>query len=415
MHKPHAAWWCPLPVQRVAEMGSDMKTAQEFKIGSRGFDPDFVSDLRSATLAPPETPLALPYRAFWDGQLFEAEISEVFARDWILACREQEIPNPGDYRSITIGGEPVVVVRGKDRALRAMSNVCRHRGTMIVEGYGAAQRLECPYHAWTYGLDGKLLGTPYHGNVAIDKERNCLPTYQVDTWGGLVFVSMADDVEPLSDRLRGLERLTERYVPSRYVPLFRRRGRDFEVAANWKQVFENAMESYHLFKVHPKTLNDVVPTKGFVPVGGSHRWGASEGGKALWTEPTGFDPPTVGQHECTHRVVVMIPPSMVALYDHLFLSYLVVDPVAIDRTVIRATMFVPRELADNDWTDMMTRAEGFTTEDVEIVGKVAAGNRSRSRHLGQLVEMERIVGHFHNYLGLRFFGESHSGVSGAGG
>ena len=415
MHKPHAAWWCPLPVQRVAEMGSDMKTAQEFKIGSRGFDPDFVSDLRSATLAPPETPLALPYRAFWDGQLFEVEVSELFARDWILACREQEIPNPGDYRSITIGGEPVVVVRGKDRALRAMSNVCRHRGTMIVEGYGAAQRLECPYHAWTYGLDGKLLGTPYHGNVAIDKERNCLPTYQVDTWGGLVFVSMADDVEPLSDRLRGLERLTERYVPSRYVPLFRRRGRDFEVAANWKQVFENAMESYHLFKVHPKTLNDVVPTKGFVPAGGSHRWGASEGGKALWTEPTGFDPPTVGQHECTHRVVVMIPPSMVALYDHLFLSYLVVDPVAIDRTVIRATMFVPRELADNDWTDMMTRAEGFTTEDVEIVGKVAAGNRSRSRHLGQLVEMERIVGHFHNYLGLRFFGESHSGVSGAGG
>ena len=415
MHNPHAAWCCPLPVQRGAEMGSDMKTAQEFKIGSRGFDPDFVSDLRSATLAPPETPLALPYRAFWDGQLFEVEVSEVFARDWILACREQEIPNPGDYRSITIGGEPVVVVRGKDRALRAMSNVCRHRGTMIVEGYGTAQRLECPYHAWTYGLDGKLLGTPYHGNVAIDKERNCLPTYQVNTWGGLVFVSMADDVEPLSDRLRGLERLTERYVPSRYVPLFRRRGRDFEVAANWKQVFENAMESYHLFKVHPKTLNDVVPTKGFVPVGGSHRWGASEGGKALWTEPTGFDPPTVGQHECTHRVVVMIPPSMVALYDHLFLSYLVVDPVAIDRTVIRATMFVPRELADNDWTDMMTRAEGFTTEDVEIVGKVAAGNRSRSRHLGQLVEMERIVGHFHNYLGLRFFGESHAGVSGVGG
>ncbi len=381
-------------------------------IGSGAFDPDFVSDLRSATLAPAQTPLALPYRAFWDRQLLDVEVSELFARDWILACREQEIPNAGDYRAITIGGEPVVVVRGEDKVLRAMSNVCRHRGTMIVEGYGEAQRLECPYHAWTYSLSGKLLGTPYHGNVAIDKDRNCLPTYQVDTWGGLVFVSMADDVEPLADRLRGLEVLTQPYAPSRYVPLFRRRGRDFEVAANWKQVFENAMESYHLFKVHPKTLNDVVPTRGFVPAGGSHRWGASEGGKALWTEPTGYDPPTVGQHERTHRVVVMIPPSMVALYDHLFLSYLVVDPVAVDRTVIRATMFVPREIADSDWSDMMARAEGFTTEDVEIVAKVSAGNRSRSRHLGQLVEMERIVGHFHNYLGRRFFGEPHPGPTG---
>jgi phenylpropionate dioxygenase-like ring-hydroxylating dioxygenase large terminal subunit len=386
-------------------MVSDMGPAETATIGSRAFDPDFASDLRAATLAPAQTPLALPYRAFRDEQLLDVEVSELFARDWILACREQEIPKPGDYRAITIGGEPVLVVRGHDGALRAMSNVCRHRGTMIVEGYGTAQRLECPYHAWTYSLSGQLLGTPYHGNIAIDRERHCLPAYQVDTWGGLVFVCMAADAEPLGDRLQGLDKFTERYVPSRYVPLFRRRGRDFEVAANWKQVFENAMESYHLFKVHPKTLNDVVPTKGFVPVGGSHKWGASEGGKALWTEPTGYDPPSIGQHERTHRVVVMIPPSMVALYDHLFLSYIVVDPVAVDRTVIRATMFVPRELADSDWTDMMTRAEGFTTEDVEIVGKVFAGNRSRSRHLGQLVEMERIVGHFHNYLGLRFFGE----------
>jgi hypothetical protein len=110
----------------------------------------------------------------------------------------------------------------------------------------------------------------------------------------------------------------------------------------------------------------------------------------------------------------MIPPSRVALYDHLFLSYLVVDPVAIDRTVIRATMFVPHELADSDWSDMMARAEGFTSEDVEIVGKVYAGNRSRSRHLGQLVEMERIVGHFHNYLGLRFFGEPYLGLAESG-
>lgn len=382
-------------------------------IGSRSFDADFASDLRVATRAPAHRPLALPYRAFWDPGLMEVEIAELFRRDWVLACRESEIPNPGDYRAITVAGEPVVVLRGRDGELRALSNVCRHRGTMIVEGYGTGQRLECPYHAWTYSLDGKLLGTPYHGSAAIDKERHCLPIYQVSTWGGLVFVSLSPEAEPLADRLRGLEQLTERYVPSRYVPLFRRRGADFEVGANWKQVFENAMESYHLFKVHPKTLNDVVPTKGFVPAGGTDFWGASEGGKALWTEPTGFDPPPVGEQERTHRVVVMIPPSMVALYDHLFLSYLVVDPIAIDRTIIRATMFVPRELADSDWSDMMARAEGFTSEDVEIVGKVFAGNRSRSRHLGQLVEMERIVGHFHNYLARRLFGEASADPGGS--
>src|SRR5215472_13273615 len=107
MHKSRAPQPCRLAFQCVTEVASEMRATQEFRIGSRAFDPDFVSDLRSATLAPPENPLALPYRAFWDGQLFEVEVSELFARDWILACREQEIPNPGDYRSITIGGEPV--------------------------------------------------------------------------------------------------------------------------------------------------------------------------------------------------------------------------------------------------------------------------------------------------------------------
>jgi len=109
------------------------------------------------------------------------------------------------------------------------------------------------------------------------------------------------------------------------------------------------------------------------------------------------DPESVGEHERTHRLVVMIPPPSMALYDHQFLSATPSIPSA-SKDRDPGEHFVPREMVDHDWSEFMSRVECFTREDIDIIARVKAGNRSRSRHLGHLVEMERIVGDFHNYL-----------------
>jgi phenylpropionate dioxygenase-like ring-hydroxylating dioxygenase large terminal subunit len=361
-------------------------------------DAELASDLTSALSAPVEAGRALPNGAFHDPALLDLEVARLFRRDWVLVCREREVPSAGSYRAVTVGGEPVVVVRQEDGSIACLSNVCRHRGTAILEGFGRRQRLECPYHAWTYGLDGRHLGAPFVGDVVIDREHHSLPHYRVECWGGFVFVNLDDTAEPLAGRLADLGALTAPYEDARFEPYLRSTGADFEVDANWKLVYENAIESYHLFKVHPKTLNDVAPTKGFRFVAGSTRWAVCRGEKRLWTDPAPGEPPGIGDDERMHRLVVMIPPSMAAFYDSLFLSYFTVEPVSAERTRVRATVSVPEALVESGWSDLNDRVDAFTREDVEILKKVSDGTRSRSRHMGQLVEQERVIGCFHSYL-----------------
>src|SRR5262245_8141442 len=132
--------------------------------------------------------------------MVELERRQVFARTWQVVGRTQDIAEPGSYLACDIAGEPVVVTRGRDGEVRAFSNVCRHRGSILTEGKGQTSVIRCPYHAWTYSLEGKLLGQPeFDGVEDWDRSTVCLPQFQATVWGPFVFVNLDHDATPLLD------------------------------------------------------------------------------------------------------------------------------------------------------------------------------------------------------------------------
>ncbi len=229
-------------------------------------DPEALRTVRSLlgdegyaqAFAPIEEASGLPNAAYWSKDWLALEQGRVFRRSWVFAGAEAEIPEPGDMKPIDIGGAPVVVVRGQDGRVRGLHNVCRHRGTKLVSEACRKSSFTCPYHAWNYGLDGKLRTRPhFSGPDKLDRfddgggEKLDLLAVRVETWNGCIFVNVSGDAEPLEDWLAPLLRRTQVYDFS----AIRWAGKiDFEVKANWKLVYENYMEGYHVFAVHPRLL-----------------------------------------------------------------------------------------------------------------------------------------------------------------
>ena len=158
------------------------------------------------------TARALPMNLYASVQGFERELDTIFRREWICVGRAEQVGNPGDYFTVDIAGEAIVVVRGMDGRLRALSSVCRHRYFSVVEGAGNATRFTCSYHLWTYELDGRLRGAP-HMPVVCDLHGDpvALPEFSVDTWLGFVFVSLLSDPPPLTTQFAGVESHWQNY------------------------------------------------------------------------------------------------------------------------------------------------------------------------------------------------------------
>ena len=135
---------------------------------------------------------ALPFEVYHNDAVSKLEAEMIFSKEWVFACAEQAIEKPGDYFSFTLAGEAIAIVRGQDGELRAMSNNCRHRGTLLLdEGFGhVGKRITCPYHAWTYDDKGELKAVPYPGKVNVDKEKHCLPQFQLEVWSGLLLSTL---------------------------------------------------------------------------------------------------------------------------------------------------------------------------------------------------------------------------------
>jgi len=196
--------------------------------------------------------LTLP--ASWygaDDGVYRAELERIFARTWQYAGRAELARGRGQFFTASAGHVPVVVVRHPDGGLRAFVNVCRHRGHLVAEGTGRRESLQCPYHAWTYDLDGRLRAAPRADREpGFDFSCYSLLPVAVDTWGPFVFVNPDPDAAPLSDSLGGLpELLADSGIE---LDRLRFRGRDeWTVEVNWKVAIENYLECYHCPVAHP--------------------------------------------------------------------------------------------------------------------------------------------------------------------
>jgi choline monooxygenase len=193
----------------------------------------------------------IPARWYTAPEFLDAERRLVFGRTWQAVGHADAVAEPGCYYACDILGEPVLVARGKDGTLRAFSNVCRHRGAVMAEGTGQASAIRCPYHAWTYSLDGRLLGQPeFEGVENWDRSQICLPRFLAEAWGPFLFVNQDPNAPALRDVLGAIpDEIREIGCPFDRLHFSYRR--DYVVECNWKVYIDNYLEGYHIPVAHP--------------------------------------------------------------------------------------------------------------------------------------------------------------------
>jgi Rieske 2Fe-2S family protein len=212
---------------------------------------------RASAWTPKET---LPGRDYHDPAVYEADRNRIFHSLWSCIGREEQLAEPGDYLTQELAGESLLVTRTLGGELRGHYNVCRHRGTRLADGCGHVRKvLTCPYHAWSYDLEGKLVGTPnVHEEEGFDRAAHPLWRVHVETWAGFVFVNLSDDPPPLREWLASDPDNPLWFDKYRVEDLRIGRELTYEVAANWKIIVENFNECLHCPTVHPE-LVQIVP------------------------------------------------------------------------------------------------------------------------------------------------------------
>ncbi len=197
----------------------------------------------------------LPPACYTDPDIFERELKTIFRASWIGVGRADRWKAPGDYAAIKVAGIPIIVLRGKEGELRAFANSCRHRGTQLLEGEGNCRRITCPFHSWTYALDGRLIGAPKMEHTRdFDETDYGLVTVRAATCDGFAFVCFDEATSGLDEWLGDFSDL---HRPWSLASMVSTRRREFDVACNWKLFLEVFNEYYHLPYVHPKSLNGI--------------------------------------------------------------------------------------------------------------------------------------------------------------
>lgn len=194
----------------------------------------------------------IPFERYTSPDFFRAEMERMWPRTWQWACREEHIPNPGDYYVYDVGPYSLIVTRTPSGGIKAYYNACLHRGTKLKPSFteGWTPKLACPFHGWTWSLDGELVDLPCPWDFPhVDKAKSRLPEARVGTWGGFVFVNMDENAPPLEEYLAPLpEHARQAEMADRYVALHIQK----ELPANWKVASEAFLEAYHVDVTHPQ-------------------------------------------------------------------------------------------------------------------------------------------------------------------
>ncbi|MBK0398174.1 aromatic ring-hydroxylating dioxygenase subunit alpha [Limibaculum sp. M0105] len=361
--------------------------------------------LRRALEADYEHAIAMPGAFYLSEDLLAIERAQLFGREWICVGRADEIPEPGDFMTYDILGEPVVAIRGEDGAIRALSNVCRHRAMPILEGKGRARRMVCPYHAWTYDAQGQLIGAPHlQHRTDFDKRACRLPEFRCEVWQGFVFVTLDPDTPPLAPRLAPLDAIIRNYhfeaMKTLYVT--------WETwSTNWKSLIENFMEGYHLSPLHKETLHPVNPTRlcRHFPEGDAH-----------FGYFVGFSPemervrrghPDLSEDELDTCVMFSVPPNLVVGGASDYSSFLCIEPVTTNSCRVRLGLFFHGDDWPEDAVEKATRLFHDTMdEDKLVLDQLARGLGSAHYTPGPLAPAayEGCVHDLHRYVARRLLG-----------
>jgi Rieske 2Fe-2S family protein len=350
--------------------------------------------------------MTLDARWYLSPEVFSREQERFFVRGWTCVGREEVLAVPGDFLVADVAGESLIVTRDAGGALRAHFNVCRHRGTRLcTESAGRfGGSIQCPYHAWTYALDGTLLAARNMADVpGFERADYPLVAASVATYGGFVFVSPSADPEPFADIYAAL---FVRFGDWTLADLRVARSIDYELACNWKLIFQNYSECYHCPLVHPQ-LDKLSPSDSGRNdlIDGPILGGYSEvraSGMSLTTTGRSSRPPlgtVAGADLQRNYYYTVFPALLLSLHpDYVMVHH--IKPLAPDRTkVVCEWLFDPRTMSapDFDPADVVDFWDLTNRQDWHVNELTHAGIASRAYRTGPYANQEGLLAAFDRY------------------
>ncbi|MEM1297920.1 MAG: aromatic ring-hydroxylating dioxygenase subunit alpha [Pseudomonadota bacterium] len=337
---------------------------------------------------------AMPPAFYTSPDVLAAEIEPVFLSGWLCVGRADEVAKIGDYYTIEMMEEPLIVTRDKSGEVKVLANVCRHRGSRLIEGRGEAKKFTCPYHAWTYGLDGGLVRAPL---IEGDLSECNLHVFRSEVWMGWIFVNLDGTAPSLADQLADLDPYVRNYHPEE----MRAHNPVHETwDVNWKGLAENFMEGYHLTPVHLKTLHPMTPTKLCEKVPGGAAWTAYKAHFNPAFEGRTEVHPDMTEEECRLAMMFWVYPAFVVGLGPNSATTMSLQPDGPDRVRVmwdvatRAGM--DPEAAQYRWDF----AASFNAEDKPQIEDMQRGLRSRYATAGPLApaDYEGCIWDFYHWM-----------------
>jgi glycine betaine catabolism A len=350
-----------------------------------------------------EGQMSLPAEAYADASVLRWEMEHFFDGSWVCVGRSEDLRNAGDRRAVSLGHERALLVRDESGKLRAFYNVCRHRGHELMDvGETASGRfVRCPYHAWAYGLDGSLKGTPgYAGVASFDKADYPLVPVRIAEWQGWVFANASGDAVPFEEHVGNLGDMIGNHGSGELVTAARQ---DYEVEANWKILVENYHECYHCPSIHPELCKVSPPKSGEdhesrgAWVGGSME--LEEHADTMSLTGQSFAPRLPHLAEGQEREVYyyqIFPNLLISPHPDYVLTHRL-TPVAPDRTRVECEWLFSREALASEGFDPSYATEFWhitNGQDWRACEAVQRGVSSRGYRQGPLSPEETTVGRF---------------------
>jgi choline monooxygenase len=367
---------------------------------------EIVRQLRANCERPFSDARAMPPAVYTSADFLALEQRDIFRKEWLCVGRESALKNTGDYVTADIGDQTVVVLRGEDGNLRAFSNVCLHRMSVLLEGRGNVRRIVCPYHAWNYSLDGALCGAPLMDRQeGFCKDNYALPPIRCETWQGWVYLTLDPDAPAVATRLAELTKLIDMYGMASYVETF---YEEHVWDTNWKILAENFMESYHLPMLHRATvgphsrLEDMECPPGLPAF--NYHWITKEA-----SLPIGNAHPDnrrlQGHWRKTTALLAIYPTHLITLTPGYF-WYLVLQPLGVGRVHIRFGGGLSPEFVDDSkgaeyMATLKALLDEVNAEDRRGVQAVFRGVHAPLAKPGHLSHLERPNYDFARYLARR--------------
>jgi carnitine monooxygenase subunit len=334
----------------------------------------------------------VPWSWYTDPAVLQLERDRIFHRSWQYVGHAGEVAEPGSFAATTVGDVPVVLVRDHEDTLRAFLNVCRHRGSLVCEGSGRRETLQCPYHAWTYGLDGRLITAPRSKmEGGIDTAELGLVPLQLGTWGPLVFVNPDPGAEPLDVFLDGIpERIADAGINLDSLRFLQRS--ESELECNWKISAENFLECYHCPTAHPgfSAVMDVNPDAYLLETNASRM--TQHGPPRV--EPRGAYDPT-GEVE-RGQFHLLFPGTVInVMPGRPNFSIGPIVPRDTEKTYRFLDYFVAGDASESWIEESLAFDAQVGAEDRALIERVQAGVRTGLIDDGRLLpESERLIAHF---------------------